>query len=191
MFARFVSLRRLAITGHLARNSLAGALLLAATLVALTPVAAQCNAPFDRGDADGDGMVNHYEINVGTNACLADTDGDGLNDQQEVVIHGTNPHTADSDGDLSGDWWELSVGTNPLVNENAPAAPVDPAPVDPAPAGDGDSDDDQLLDEDERNYYGTKPDVWDTDGDGTSDGAEIWNRDQGLDGPSDPLDPNG
>lgn len=50
-----------------------------------------------------------------------------------------------------------------------------------------DVDGDQLWDEDEVNVYGTRPDVADTDGDGASDGLEIWNRDQGLGGNDDPL----
>jgi hypothetical protein len=54
-----------------------------------------------------------------------------------------------------------------------------------------DSDQDGLYDDDETDVYGTKPDVFDTDGDGTGDGEEIYNRDNGLGGPSDPLTPDG
>jgi hypothetical protein len=54
-----------------------------------------------------------------------------------------------------------------------------------------DSDGDGLYDDDEVEVYGTKPDVADTDGDGTGDGEEIYNRDNGLGGPSDPLTPDG
>ncbi len=50
-----------------------------------------------------------------------------------------------------------------------------------------DGDGDGLFDEDEINVYGTRPDVFDTDGDQVGDGEEIWNRDQGMGGPSDPL----
>jgi hypothetical protein len=54
-----------------------------------------------------------------------------------------------------------------------------------------DRDGDGLYDDDEVNVYGTDPDVYDSDGDDVGDGEEIWNRDQGLDGPSDPLTPDG
>ena len=53
-----------------------------------------------------------------------------------------------------------------------------------------DSDNDGLYDDDETNVYGTRPDVFDTDGDGVGDGEEIYNRDQGFDTPyNDPLTP--
>jgi hypothetical protein len=50
-----------------------------------------------------------------------------------------------------------------------------------------DRDNDGLFDDDEVEVYGTDPDVADTDGDGVDDGEEIFNRDSGLPGPSDPL----
>lgn len=53
-----------------------------------------------------------------------------------------------------------------------------------------DSDQDGLFDDDETNVYGTLPDVSDTDGDGVGDGEEIYNRDNGLGGPSDPHTPD-
>jgi hypothetical protein len=54
-----------------------------------------------------------------------------------------------------------------------------------------DRDGDGLFDVDEEQVYFTNPDLFDTDGDGTGDGEEIYNRDQGLGGPSDPLTPDG
>ena len=55
-----------------------------------------------------------------------------------------------------------------------------------------DSDGDQLFDDDElrpiaEGGYGTDPHNADTDGDQANDGLEIWNRDQGLGDPDDPL----
>jgi hypothetical protein len=50
-----------------------------------------------------------------------------------------------------------------------------------------DSDGDLLFDDDETGLYGTDPFNADTDGDGFGDGAEIYNRDQGLGGNDDPL----
>ncbi len=61
----------------------------------------------------------------------------------------------------------------------------------PARALQPDRDGDGLYDDDETDVYGTNPDVFDTDGDGTGDGEEIYNRDNGLGGPSDPLTPDG
>jgi hypothetical protein len=54
-----------------------------------------------------------------------------------------------------------------------------------------DSDQDGLFDDDETNVYFTRPDLFDTDGDGVGDGEEIYNRDNGLAGPNDPLTPVG
>jgi hypothetical protein len=54
-----------------------------------------------------------------------------------------------------------------------------------------DRDGDGLFDDDETDVYGTDSDNPDTDGDGTGDGEEIYNRDNGLGGPSDPLKPPG
>jgi hypothetical protein len=54
-----------------------------------------------------------------------------------------------------------------------------------------DRDGDGLFDDDEVAVYGTNPDLFDTDRDGTGDGEEIYNRDNGLGGPSDPLTPAG
>jgi hypothetical protein len=43
----------------------------------------------------------------------ADTDGDGVNDADEVYLHLTNPLLADSDADGLSDGEELAAGTNP------------------------------------------------------------------------------
>lgn len=51
---------------------------------------------------------------------LKDTDGDGLSDEAETTIFGTNPNDADSDNDGLSDGTEVLVlGTNPNLN-NAP-----------------------------------------------------------------------
>ncbi len=44
---------------------------------------------------------------------IADSDGDGLTDSDEISIHGTNPNMADSDSDGFYDQHELLIGTNP------------------------------------------------------------------------------
>jgi hypothetical protein len=53
-----------------------------------------------------------------------DRDGDGLFDDDEVDVYGTNPDVYDSDGDGVGDGEEVYVGTDPLVNENPAPAPA-------------------------------------------------------------------
>jgi len=57
------------------------------------------------GDDDEDGLSNQSEAELGTDPDNPDTDGDGLNDGQEVNQHGTNPKQQDTDGDtlLDGD----------------------------------------------------------------------------------------
>jgi hypothetical protein len=51
-------------------------------------------------DTDGDGLNDLEEISVSkTNPNRADTDGDGLSDGQEVTRYGTDPRQADTDGD--------------------------------------------------------------------------------------------
>ena len=73
-------------------------------------------------DNDGDGLSNSAETNTGIYVNSSntgsdpndpDTDGDGLNDGDEVNVHSTNPNLADSDGDGANDPTELSLGSNP------------------------------------------------------------------------------
>lgn len=50
-------------------------------------------------DADGDGLTNDEEIKIyGTNPLNPDSDNDGSNDKQEIEA-GTNPNKADTDND--------------------------------------------------------------------------------------------
>lgn len=98
-----------------------------------------------------------------------DSDGDGLSDEDEINIHGTDPTLWDTDGDGIGDGEEIAAGTNPSTPDSAGS-------------GNLDSDLDGLPDAEEA-ATGTDPFNADTDGDGWLDGNEI------LLG-SDPLDPN-
>ena len=92
-----------------------------------------------------------------------DSDGDGLTDQDEVDIYGTDPWVADTDADGLTDGEEVLVYiTDPL---------------------DDDTDDDRLTDGDEVLVYGTDPLAMDTDEGGVPDGDEV---DRGTD----PLDPS-
>lgn len=43
-----------------------------------------------------------------------DTDGDGLNDFEEINTYGTDPVNEDSDGDEVSDKKEIEIGTDPL-----------------------------------------------------------------------------
>ena len=112
-------------------------------------------------DGDNDGLTNLREFQVGTSPTLADTDGDGLNDGEEVDTTRTNPLNVDSDNDSLNDYDEVRVhNTNPL---NA------------------DTDSDGLGDGDEVNVHGTSPILSDTDADTMPDKYEV---DNGLDATS-------
>ena len=74
------------------------------TLAAATNIAATAAV---QGDADGDGLSNVQEAQIGTDPNNPDSDGDGLSDGDEVLIYGTNPLNADSDGDLLRDGEEI------------------------------------------------------------------------------------
>jgi thrombospondin type 3 repeat protein len=137
--------------------------------------------------------LNTHELslgnNYGTNPLNPDTDGDGLLDGKEVEI-GTNPLDPDSDDDglLDGEEFGLSLlmiydnqgvildtiinSQNNIVsnieNNFIPASgSTNTDPLDP------DSDDDGLLDGEEKNIYKTNPNDPDSDDDSWSDGLEI------------------
>jgi len=105
-------------------------------------------------DSDGDGLTDYQELLIhGTAYLNPDTDGDGLSDGAEVLLYGTNPLNTDTDGDGLSDYLEVMLyGTNPL---NA------------------DTDGDGLSDALEVLVYGTNPLNADTDGDGLPDGHEV------------------
>jgi len=83
-------------------------------------------------DTDGDGLSDDEEASLGTDLQSADTDGDGLDDGYEQRTSQTNPLIADTDGDI-------------------------------------------LTDGDEVNVWQTDPTKTDTDGDGFTDGQEVQN----------------
>jgi outer membrane protein OmpA-like peptidoglycan-associated protein/opacity protein-like surface antigen len=105
-------------------------------------------------DSDGDGLNDGEEVNVyKINPLNADTDGDGIKDGEEVKNYSTNPNLPDSDADGLNDGIEvITHKTNPIK---------------------ADSDDDGLKENDEISKYKTNPLKSDTDGEGLSDGEEI------------------
>lgn len=93
-----------------------------------------------------------------------DTDGDGLTDDDETNLYGTDPSDPDTDGDGLTDGEEvLTYITDPL---------------------DADTDNDGLTDGEEVLTYGTNPNTPDTDGGTVLDGDEV------LVNGTDPLDPS-
>ena len=65
-------------------------------------------------DTDGDGLTDQQEIvTYNTNPAKVDTDGDGLSDQAEVVTHHSDPNDTDSDNDGYTDFDEVLYGGNP------------------------------------------------------------------------------
>lgn len=69
--------------------------------------------PVQPVDSDGDGLIDQEETTLGTNSNNPDTDGDELNDGQEVNIYHTDPLKADTDGDGFFDGVEVKSGYNP------------------------------------------------------------------------------
>gem|GEM_PF-1747329 len=115
-------------------------------------------------DTDGDLIPNYYEELLGTDPSLADTDGDGLSDYEEVFTLGFDPLSTDSDADGISDYDE-DVDQDGLSFRQEKQAGTD--------SYNNDTDADELLDGEEINIYGTNPLVADTDGDGLDEGDEI------------------
>ena len=97
-------------------------------------------------DHDDDGISDENETLVwGTDPYNADTDNDGINDYDEIFIYLTNPNLADSDSDGLSDSLELSIyETNP---------------------NDDDTDSDGLTDGAEINLWQSNPLIYDADND--------------------------
>jgi plastocyanin len=103
-------------------------------------------------DSDADGLSDLHETWFGSDPLIADTDGDGLLDGDEVDLHGSDPTLPDTDGDGLSDGDEVGYGTSPIGV---------------------DSDTDDLSDADEILIHGTDPLSDDTDLGGLDDGDEV------------------
>jgi hypothetical protein len=106
-------------------------------------------------DYDGDGISDYQESLLGTDPANMDTDGDGLDNYDEINVYHTDPLDPDTDGDGISDGDEVDNGLDPLLSNVGL-----------------DSDGDGLSDVDEVNVYGTDPLNPDTDGDGIPDGID-------------------
>lgn len=65
-------------------------------------------------DSDADGISDSVEKKIGTNPFNKDTDRDGLDDYEEVMVYGTDPLNPDTDKDGINDGDEVRMGRNPL-----------------------------------------------------------------------------
>ncbi len=91
---------------------------------------------------------------------FVDSDNDGIIDKDEIEIYFTNLDNPDTDGDGYNDWIELNYGYSPYSGNKARLE-------------DNDADGDGLSDKLELAFK-TNPTKIDTDGDGYTDGAEVW-----------------
>jgi hypothetical protein len=84
-----------------------------------TPTTSATTTTFSPADTDGDGLTNDEEAEIGSDPNDPDTDGDGLIDGEEVFL-GTDPIDPDTDGDGTSDLEEEQAGTSPLDPDDHP-----------------------------------------------------------------------
>ena len=78
-----------------------------------TPTTGATTTTFSPADSDGDGLTNEQEGEIGSDPDDPDSDDDGLIDGEEVFL-GTDPTDPDTDGDGTDDLEEEQAGTSPL-----------------------------------------------------------------------------
>jgi len=143
----------------------------------LTEVGPDLTAPLD---SDLDGIIDALDVSND-----ADSDNDGLTDQQELILK-SNPESVDSDGDGINDY--LEIGSD--IND-----PLDTDEDGILNLNDPDDDNDQLNTRYE-SRIGTNPLRQDSDGDTLSDFQELGNTDKNNildtddDGKINPIDPD-
>ncbi|MDP8909354.1 MAG: MSCRAMM family adhesin SdrC [Chloroflexota bacterium] len=137
-------------------------------------------------DADGDGLSDRRERQLGTLPGKADSDADGITDADELH-RGSDPTEADSDGDgitdgeeirLTGQTGDTFDPTKRDTDDDRLSDAEERAAGTPPDSADADRDGhggrtDGLTDADEILRHGTDPTKIDTDGDGQSDGDEV------------------
>jgi len=112
--------------------------------------------PLSFNDTDGDKIIDILEIVMNTDPYVVDSDNDGINDYNELLVYATNPNVQDSDGDGISDYEEIMIyETNPNTQ---------------------DTDNDGITDYDELFVYGTDAKNKDTDEDTFSDYEEIMQK---------------
>lgn len=84
---------------------------------AMEPVTDSVTITFAAPDADGDGLSDAEEQNLGTDPADDDSDDDGVLDGDEVNTYSTNPLAADTDGDGMPDGYEITHNLLPLVDD--------------------------------------------------------------------------
>lgn len=148
-------------------------------------------------DTDGDGLLDPFERQYGTDPQNRDTDGDRIDDATEIryflnALHDgpgdqDNDQRPDNDADSDGitDWVELNLrhsnpassdsdgdGLSDKVEDNGSIVYA-PGRACTTDLNNWDSDGDGLADGDEVNIYHTAPCLADTDGDGLNDKREV------------------
>jgi len=129
-------------------------------------------------DSDGDGVSDEDEVNIyGTNPNSNDTDGDGLLDGEEINTYDTNVTNPDTDGDGLTDGEEIHTydtnATNPDSDNDGLNDELEVHTYRTNPTN-PDTDGDCLLDSFEILYYETNATNVDTDGDRVNDGVEVY-----------------
>ncbi|MHA1125939.1 MAG: hypothetical protein ACTSQX_09970 [Candidatus Heimdallarchaeota archaeon] len=133
---------------------------------------------FGYGDADLDGLSNQDEVKIyGTDPLNPDTDGDQFLDGEEIAL-GFDPFNPDEDNDLMGDGWEYHNGLDPYTNDSYLDLDLDlllnieEFLANTLPDN-NDSDSDNLDDYQEVKIYFTDPLNEDSDNDKIDDGIEV------------------
>jgi len=129
-------------------------------------------------DFDGDGLSNNDERQLyGTNPTFADSDFDQLNDRLELETYKSNPLLVDTDGDKIDDGIEVNEWqTSPIKADTDSDGLHDYVEIvthntNPLTS---DTDSDGISDSQEIHFYSTSPKNADTDADELSDYAEIF-----------------